>query len=295
MRNIFISSTYIDLVNHRSAVRDGTRRLGLVDISMENFGARDEQPKDECLRLVKEADLFVGIYAHRYGFVPLNDSHSISESEYEAATLANIPRFIYLVDEDYPWRPADIEQGDSLQKLTEFKNRLRARHICEKFTTPDALAAKVVASLGRHIAMRNTARATPGLDLPDIGIDSAYDPVVETLVEWNTLRNGIYSENRGVFLAHVIEPSKKPKQEFDAYIYLIRHDSDDLSDVRFAEFFLGKYWGNRVFQAILQNGFVGISTSAYGTFLCTCKVTFTDGYSVLIHRYIDFESKRQGA
>ena len=296
MKNVFVSSTFSDLSRHREAVRNGIRQLGLVDVSMEHLGARDQRPKDECLRLVRdESDLFVGIYAHRYGFVPPNDIISITESEYEAATLADIPRFLYLVDDEHPWRPADVDKGEPAEKLAHFKERLLTRHICRKFTTEDKLTAGVVADLGRHIAMRETTRVAPGLDLPNIGLESAHVPATETPGEWNELRNGIYDYNRNVFLAHVIEQSKKPNQEFDVYIYLIRHHSGDLEDIRLAEFFLGKYWENRVFPAILHNGFIGISTSAYGTFLCTCKVTFTDGYSVLLHRYIDFESKRQGA
>jgi hypothetical protein len=296
MKRAFVSSTYVDLADHRDAVRAGIRQLGLVDIAMENLGARDERPKDECLRLVKEdSDCFVGIYAHRYGFVPTGDSISITESEYDAATLTGLPRFIYLVDQDHPWKPRYFDQGPSLESLSTFKMRLLTTHICKNFTTPDQLTACVVADVGRHIAMKSSVRVGPDISLPDIGIESLRGKVAETPDQWNAIRNGIYQDNRGVFLTHVIEPSKRPDQEFDVYIYLIRHDTDDLSDVRLAEFFLGKYWDNRVFPAVRQaNGFIGISTAAYGTFLCVCRVQFNDGGEALLHRYIDFESRRQG-
>jgi hypothetical protein len=32
-----------------------------------------------------------------------------------------------------------------------------------------------------------------------------------------------------------------------------------------------------------------VLTAAYGPFLCTAEVFFTDGNSVLLHRFIDFE------
>ena len=295
MKNVFVSSTFSDLQDHRASVREGIRQLGLVDISMESFGSRDQRPKDECLRIVRaESDLFVGIYAHRYGFIPEGDRISLIESEYESATLANLPRFVYIIDGDYPWRPADIEEGEPKRKLEEFKNRLLNRHICQKFTTGDRLTAKVVADLGRHIAMREVARVDTAMELSDIGFESAHEPVEETTDEWNKYRNGIYNKNRKVFLAHVITPTNKPKQKFDVFIYLVRHKSDDFSDIKLAEFFLGKYWGNRVFQADTQKGLIGITTAAYGTFLCTCKITFDDGETRLITRYIDFESHRHG-
>src|SRR5216684_3925405 len=153
MIKAFVSSTFIDLESHRRAVREGIRKLEAYDVSMENLGSRDERPKDECLRLVKESDLFVGIYAHRYGYVPDGDSISLTEAEYDTATIAGLPRFIYLVDNDHPWLPAYIDEGESKARLERFKSSLLTKHICQLFQSEDNLTAKVVADLGRHLAM----------------------------------------------------------------------------------------------------------------------------------------------
>lgn len=293
---VFLSSTFTDLADYRSTVQGAIRQLGAIDVSMEHFGARDERPADECIRLVsQESDLFVGIYAHKYGYVPDGDEFSISEMEYKAASEASLPRFIYIVDENQPWLPAYIDSGTSREKLLSFKATLLKRHICQRFGNQDQLATKVVADVGRHIAMQATPKVGPGIPpIKDIGIESLRGTVSETPDEWNARRNAIYTAQRNVFLTHIIRPSSKPGQTFDVFIYLIRHKSDDFSDIRVAEFFLGPYWENRVFPAVEQNGFIGISTSAYGTFLCICRVTFTDGTSVYLERYIDFEMQRTG-
>jgi Domain of unknown function (DUF4062) len=241
-----------------------------------------------------EADLFVGIYAHRYGFIPEGSEVSISELEYKTAVENSLPKFIYIIDESQPWIPGLMDEGAKKKKLNAFKASLLKSHICQKFENKDQLAAKVAADLGRHIAMQSIARVGGDVVVPDIGVESLRGGVSETPDEWNKRRNTIYDLQRGIFLTHVIRPSSKPGQTFDVYIYLLRHKSDDLSDVRVADFFLGKYWDNRVFSAVLKDGFVGISTSAYGTFLCTCRVTFKDGSSIDIQRYIDFESQRTG-
>jgi len=115
---------------------------------------------------------------------------------------------------------------------------------------------------------------------------------VESEVAWASERNEIYRGNRGVFLTHLLQPSKDPGQEFDIFIYLLKHKSDDLSDIQHAEFFFGHMWGNRVFKERRRAGRIGVSTSAYGPFLCTCRVTFTDGHQAKIDRYIDFEMGR---
>ncbi len=149
-KRIFVSSTFIDLQEFREAVQDAIRQLGAADISMEHFGARDNRPKDECVKLIKEeSDVFVGIYAHRYGHVPKGDKVSILEAEYDAATASGIKRLIYLIDETIAWPPAHIDKARAATKLRKFKEKLKAAHICESFTNKDDLAASVVADLGR--------------------------------------------------------------------------------------------------------------------------------------------------
>ncbi len=292
---VFLSSTFTDLAIYRDAVQRAIRQLGAIDVSMEHFGARDERPVDECIRLVRdESDIFVGIYAHRYGYVPDGYDASISELEYNAALASMLPRFIYILDDNHPWLPAHIDSGPSRERLLSFKTALQKRHICQTFAGHDQLATKVVADVGRHIAMQATAKVGPGIPVRDIGIESRRGPVSETPDEWSVRRNTVYADHRNVFLTHVIRPSSKPGQAFDVFVYLIRHKAEDFSDIVVAEFFLGKYWDNLVFPAIEQDGFIGISTSAYGPFLCICRVTFRDGSNLYLERYIDFEAQRTG-
>ena len=292
---VFLSSTFTDLAEYRQTVQGAIRQLGAVDVSMEHFGARDERPAEECVRLVREeSDLFVGIYAHRYGYVPDQADVSISEMEYKAASEASLPRFIYLVDENLPWIPAHIDMGLDRDRLVLFKAGLRKRHICQTFGSRDQLATKVVADVGRHIAMQGATKVGPDIPVENIGLESLRGPVTETPDEWNARRNETYAGHRNLFLTHIIRPSSTPGQTFDVFIYLIRHKSEDFSDIRVAEFFLGPYWANKVFAAVERNGFIGISTSAYGTFLCVCRVTFNDGTHLYLERYIDFETQRTG-
>jgi hypothetical protein len=177
-QRVFLSSTFTDLADYRKTVQQAVRRLGVMDVSMENFGARDERPVDECLRLVQqESDLFVGIYAHKYGYVPDGADISIGEMEYRAASEALLPRFIYLVDENQPWLPALIDGGRNYERLQLFKTVLIKRHICQTFGGKDELAAKVVADVGRHVAMQSATRVGPGIPVQDIGLESLRGPV----------------------------------------------------------------------------------------------------------------------
>src|SRR5262249_17934589 len=157
------------------------------------------------------------------------------------------------------------DQGEAKLKLELLKKRLLERHICQIFADKNQLATKVVADIGRHVASQLAPLVGPGMPLPDIGVVSQRGPVFETPDEWKKRRRLVYETNGGVFLTHFIEPSRKPGQLFNVFIYLIRHQSEDLSDIAYAEFFMGKYWNNEVFRVGERDGFIGIATAAYGT------------------------------
>lgn len=103
-------------------------------------------------KLIKESDIFVGIYAHRYGHILNGDAISILEAEYEAATSAGKSRFIYIIKEGMPWPPELIDVGSLAEKLLAFKKRLLARHIVKMYTQKDDLATFVAADLGRYFS-----------------------------------------------------------------------------------------------------------------------------------------------
>lgn len=77
--------------------------------------------------------------------------------------------------------------------------------------------------------------------------------------------------------------------KFEVFIYLVKHKTSGLSDIDHADFFFGHMWGNKVYSEKIKNGLIGVSTSAYGPFLCTCRVHMKNGDVVRVNRYIDFE------
>jgi hypothetical protein len=253
---------------------------------MENFGARDERPKAECLRLIQEeSDSFIGVYAHRYGYIPKGERKSITEAEYDAASRYGISRFIYLVDEDALWKPGHIDNGEVGEKLRRFKERVRAELITKSFGNKDQLATYVAADLGRHIARAQLLEVSSAQPQSE-NTKGRITP--KTTEEWNEYRYGIYQKNRDLFFVHILAPSRKARQKFDIFVFLKRHRGADLSDVKYAEFFFGPHWDNQVFRVENTGGYIGLQMSAYGEFLCVCRVTMLDGSKITLERYIDF-------
>lgn len=150
MQRVFVSSTIQDLRRHRTAVLAAIAQFGATAVALELFGARDARPKAECLRIIREeTDLLVGIYAHRYGWIPEGDSLSITQQEYEQALRAKIPTLAYVVDQHHSWPDAQIDTGSSAESLGAFLQRIQEDRIYDRFTTPNKLATSVVADIGR--------------------------------------------------------------------------------------------------------------------------------------------------
>ncbi len=112
---------------------------------------------------------------------------------------------------------------------------------------------------------------------------------IATTDERSKHRQELYAKSKNIQMVHTVQPSKQNKNYWDILVYLVRHQSTDLSIVKRAEFFLGRYWKNMIFEAPNQDDFVGIVISAYGPALCTCRVVFVDGNEVMLHRYLDLE------
>ncbi len=160
---VFISSTYKDLIDYRTAAIRAVEGTNYHASKMEVFGARPDEPLDACLKEVEESDLFIGIYALRYGFVPEGADISITEREYVHAKELGRPIYCFLLDEDNQgWLTKWIEGEPGKTKLEDFKKRIEKQHMCGYFTTPDDLRAKVANALSHFVASQ---KAIPDSEL----------------------------------------------------------------------------------------------------------------------------------
>jgi hypothetical protein len=65
MTQLYLSSTYQDLIEYRKAVYQVLRELRHDVLQLEHYTAGDERPLKKCLADVTRADLYVGIFAWR--------------------------------------------------------------------------------------------------------------------------------------------------------------------------------------------------------------------------------------
>src|SRR5262245_44052978 len=102
---IYLSSTYEDLKAYRAAVFAGLAKAGLDVARMEDYTAADERPVEYCLRDVGQSDIYVGLFAWRYGYPPPAehgnpDGRSITELEYLHAQASKLRKFLFFAHPD---------------------------------------------------------------------------------------------------------------------------------------------------------------------------------------------------
>lgn len=165
MTKVFISSTSIDLQDYRRAAIELCNRLGMVPVAMEFFESMGRGATEGSRQKLREADLYVGVFAFRYGYIEDGYDRGVTEIEFEYAGELGMERLCFLVDPTFPWPPDSIDYAN-YERLREFKRRLDQAVIRSTFTTVDDFRAKVLQAL---VAWRDSHR------MPDAS-DSAAPP-----------------------------------------------------------------------------------------------------------------------
>jgi len=147
MARVYVSSTFSDLEDYRKEVSLALRRLGHEDVAMEYYVAEDIRPLDRCLRDVGSCDIYVGVFAWRYGYVPKEgnpEQRSITELEYRKALAAGKTCLIFVLSEKAPWPMTKIEIA-AFEQITKLRQELLGseRHMVSIFENSDELARKV--------------------------------------------------------------------------------------------------------------------------------------------------------
>ena len=148
---VMISSTARDLPEHRREVMDACLRQGMFPVMMEHLPASDADAAAKSLKMVDGADIYLGVFAYRYGYVPEDnnpDRISITEMEYNRAVERGIPRLIFFMDKTHAITAADMEEdtSDPIEmarrkvKLDELKKRAAKERVAGFFKSAGGLA-----------------------------------------------------------------------------------------------------------------------------------------------------------
>jgi HEAT repeat protein len=150
MLTIYLSSTFDDLIEQRNEAYRALRRMHHHVIAMEDYVAKDQRPLDTCLDDGAVSDLYIGIFAWRYGFIPTENNpeqKSITELEYRKAIETGKSPLIFLLDETAQWPITATDmftgKGNGGQSIRALREELGLQTTVSFFNSVDDLAAKV--------------------------------------------------------------------------------------------------------------------------------------------------------
>lgn len=145
---VFISSTFTDLVEERKAVTEAIINLGHIPIGMEFFPASNLSSLKYIKKLIDDADYYILIFGARYGSIEEESGKSYTQLEYEHAVSKNIPILIF-----YPKDLNSVSIGKTDQDYAKFKmletflQEAKKDRLASEYNSPETLKSKFIASL----------------------------------------------------------------------------------------------------------------------------------------------------
>ncbi|HRI60892.1 MAG TPA: DUF4062 domain-containing protein, partial [Saprospiraceae bacterium] len=212
VKKAMISSTVRDLPDHRKHVMEACQRQTLFPLMMENLPASDAEAISVSLKMVDEAEIYVGVFAFRYGYVPKTGNPqqiSVTEMEYDHAKKNGKTCLIFIMDKTHPISFDQVEMGENAEKLKVFKEKLEKENIVNHFKSPDDLRALVINSLAHwhqaqgkseyqfHYVHELTQPPEPYIAHPYVLSQAkgliGRQPELRLLTEWITGKRGLNS------------------------------------------------------------------------------------------------------
>ncbi|SCX81641.1 protein of unknown function [Paenibacillus polysaccharolyticus] len=144
---VFISSTYSDLVNARKTTFDTILSLYHFPVGMEMFGSDDDEQWKFIEKTIRDSDYYLLIVGHRYGSLS-HEGISYTEKEFDFAKEQGIPIIAFVRDRDMPTSPKERDRDISLvEKLDKFIDKVQTGRLVSYWDTEDKLAAEIAKSL----------------------------------------------------------------------------------------------------------------------------------------------------
>lgn len=177
---VFVSSTFDDLVKERQAAVEAILTAGHIPAGMELFTAGDESQMEVIKQWIDESDIYLLILGGRYGSIEPKTGKSYTQLEYEYALSKGKPLFACVIN-DAAIEPRVKSEGtkavemENPQKLKEFRAAVLSK--MSKFWDDSKDIKIAVAETLSHLARREElvgwVRSNSQSDLPALADEIA--------------------------------------------------------------------------------------------------------------------------
>lgn len=147
---VFISSTYTDLVEERREVIQALLEMDCIPAGMEMFPAGNDDQWTLIQEVIDQSDYYLVIVGGRYGSTT-EEGISYTEKEYDYAISQGVPvmGFVHAHPNDIPIGKSEIAPP-AREKLDAFRAKVMTRMV-KSYTSPPDLGSVVSRGLSRLI------------------------------------------------------------------------------------------------------------------------------------------------
>ncbi|MGS0705822.1 DUF4062 domain-containing protein [Acinetobacter sp. ANC 3781] len=149
---VFISSTYTDLIEARSAAINTVLESYNFPVGMELFGADNDEQWTIIKDLIDSSDFYILILGHRYGSISKEDGISFTEKEFDYAVSKGLKLICFVRNDNVATLPHERDHNiENLDKLKLFRQKVLTNRLCEFWDSVDDLKHKISHSLYKNM------------------------------------------------------------------------------------------------------------------------------------------------
>lgn len=168
---VFVSSTFNDMLPERQAAVEAILRAGHIPAGMELFAAGDESQLETIRRWIDDSDVFMLMLGGRYGSIEPKSGKSYIELEYEYAATKRKPLFAAVINDTYLTEKVKALGLDAMERtkghlLNAFRD-LVTKRICRFFGDLNELKLIVFESLANFDRIEDLSGWIRGSDVVD--------------------------------------------------------------------------------------------------------------------------------
>ncbi len=145
---VFVSSPYVDLKEHRQRVIAQLRKAGYQVDPMEDWTSDADEPRRFSLDRLDGCQACVLLVRFRHGFVPAGQARSITQMEYDHAIDRGIDVLPFLLDDGVTGWPEPYDDRTKDPLLKEWREYIGLHHGIERFTA-DPTSVDVLPAFSR--------------------------------------------------------------------------------------------------------------------------------------------------
>ncbi|MGC3992451.1 MAG: DUF4062 domain-containing protein [Chthoniobacteraceae bacterium] len=151
---IFVSSTYTDLVDVRRGLMEVLQSLNHFPVGMEQFSADDDEQWEIIRETLEQTDYYICIIGHRYGSLSI-DGRSFTEKEWDYARELGVAIMSFIRNRNVATTPQERESdSEQTKRLDAFIAKVKTDKMVDFWSDANDLNQKVIIALTKAFSRK---------------------------------------------------------------------------------------------------------------------------------------------